>query len=52
MEYNTFNTVLRQPAMWKNLYFYQKSDALYQLTIIFCERYLPAFGDRTVDQMV
>lgn len=38
--------------MWKNLYFYQKTDTLYQLTVVFCQRFLPSFGDRTVDQMV
>ena len=44
--------VLRRTANWKELWFYQKSDALYQLTVIFCQRYLPRYGDRTVDQMV
>lgn len=44
--------VLRKPADWKNLHFYQKMDALFQLTFIFCRRFLPAYGDRTVDQMV
>ena len=52
MEYNTHNTVLRKPARWENLYFYQKSDALFQMTVIFCERFLPKHGDRTVDQMI
>ena len=52
MDYNTHNTVLRQPARWENLYFYQKSDALFQMTVIFCERFLPKHGDRTVDQMI
>ena len=37
---------------WENLHFYQKSDAIYQLTFCFCRRFLPAYGDRTVDQMV
>lgn len=44
--------VLRKTANWADLFFYQKSDALYQLTVLFCRRFLPAFGDRTVDQMV
>ncbi len=44
--------VLRQTANWADLYFYQKSDTLYQLTVLFCRRFLPAHGDRTVDQMV
>ena len=44
--------VLRQTANWKNLRFYQKADTLYQLTFAFCERFLPKYGDRTVDQML
>ncbi len=38
--------------MWKDLYFYRKSDAIYQLTVAFCRRFLPAHGDRTVNQMI
>lgn len=52
MEYNTKGKVLKKAVVWKNLYFYRKSDALYQLTVEFCKRFLPAHGDRTVDQMV
>ena len=52
MEYNTKGTVLKKPMVWKNLYFYRKSDAIYQLTVNFCKRFLPAHGDRPVDQMV
>lgn len=52
MEYNTKGKVLKKAVVWKNLYFYQKSDAIYQLTVEFCKRFLPAHGDRTVDQMV
>ena len=44
--------VLLEGANWKELRFYQKSEALYQLTFVFCERFLPKHGDRTVDQMV
>lgn len=44
--------VLREGSNWKELFFYQKADALYQLTFVFCKRFLPAHGDRTVDQMV
>ena len=44
--------ILRRAANWKNLRFYRKSDALYQLTVAFCRRFLPAKGNRTVDQMV
>ena len=44
--------VLLQGANWKELRFFQKSEALYQMTFVFCERFLPKHGDRTVDQMV
>ncbi len=44
--------ILRRAANWKNLRFYRKSDALYQLTAAFCRRFFPAKGNRTVDQMV
>lgn len=44
--------ILRKERNWENLYFYQKTDVLYQLTYAFCKRFLPAHGDRTVDQMV
>ena len=44
--------VLRDVVDWHHLHLYQKSDVLYQLTFIFCQRFLPKYGDRTVDQMV
>ena len=52
MEYDTKRKVLKKAVVWQNLYFYRKSDAIYQLTVEFCKRFLPRFGDRTVDQMV
>ena len=52
MEYDTKGKVLKKAVVWKELYFYRKSDAIYQLTVEFCKRFLPAYGDRTVDQMV
>ena len=45
-------SVLRKQTNWKNLWFYQKTVVLYQMTYVFTRRFLPAFGDRTVDQMV
>lgn len=45
-------SVLRKPTVYTELAFYQKSDVLIQLTKVFCERFLPRYGDRTVDQMV
>lgn len=44
--------VLKKPVIWKDLYIYRKSDVIYQLTVEFCKRYLPPYGDRTVDQMI
>lgn len=46
------STVLRPQSNWNDLFFYKKSEVLYQLTVRFCARFLPAHGDRTVDQMV
>lgn len=45
-------TVLRKQTNWKNLWFYKKTVVLYQMTYVFTRRFLPAYGDRTVDQMV
>lgn len=52
MEDNPKNQVLKKAVVWKDLFFYRKSDAIYQLTVEFCRRFLPPHGDRTVDQMV
>ena len=43
---------LRKPVVYTQLRFYQRSDVLYQLTQVFCSKFLPRYGDRTVDQMV
>lgn len=45
-------SVLRKATVYKDLHFYRKSEVLVQLTKAFCERFLPKYGDRTVDQMV
>jgi len=45
-------SVLKPQTNWENLYFYQKTVVLYQMTVVFCRRFLPKYGDRTVDQMV
>ena len=44
--------VFKKVARWQNLFFYQKADVLYRMTAVFCRRFLPKYGDRTVDQMV
>ena len=43
-------SVLRKNVPYNELFFYQKADAIYQLTYVFCQRFLPKYGDRTVDQ--
>lgn len=45
-------SVLRRGTVVEKLGYYRRSDILYQLTVVFCRRFLPKFGDRTVDQMV
>jgi four helix bundle suffix protein len=45
-------SIFRSVPKWQDLRFYQKSEVLYQMTYVFCERFLPKHGDRTVDQMV
>ena len=47
-----FKRIFRRVPKWQDLWFYQKSEVLYQMTFVFCERFLPKYGDRTVDQMV
>lgn len=44
-------SALRKPVVYTELRFYQRSDVLYQLTKVFCSKFLPKYGDRTVDQM-
>ena len=43
--------VLRKQANWEELFFYQKTVVLYQMTFDFTKRFLQR-GDRTIDQMV
>ena len=37
---------------YRSLIVYKKSDVIYEGTVMFCRRFFPAHGDRTVDQMV
>lgn len=46
------SSIFKHTANWRGLNLYHKSDVLYQLTGVFCRRFLPPYGDRTVDQMV
>lgn len=45
-------SALRRRTRYTSLRFYQRSDVLYQLTQVFCSRFLKQYGDRTVDQMI
>lgn len=36
---------------YRKLIAYRKSELIYQGTVVFCRRFLPVHGDRTVDQM-
>ena len=44
--------ILQNQTKWEDLFYYRKSVVLYQMTVVFCRRFLQKFGDRTVDQMV
>ena len=44
-------SVFRKATCWQGLNFFKRSEILYQLTIVFCRRFLPCRGDRMVDQM-
>ena len=37
---------------YRNLRVFHVTEALYDLTYTFCQRFLPHYGDRTVDQMI
>ena len=36
-----FKSIFRQVPKWQDLWFYQKTQVLYQMTYVFCERFLP-----------
>lgn len=46
------NNILKPQTEWKELFFYQKTVVLYHMTVAFCKRFFPRYGDRTVDQMI
>lgn len=43
--------ILLPHSGYKRLIVFRKSDIVYQGTVLFCKRFLPAHGDRTTDQM-
>lgn len=44
--------VLKAQSKWNTLYFYQKSDVIYQLAFAFCDRFIHLYKDRTRDQVI
>ena len=44
-------SIFKQVPKYKELNLYLKADVLVLLTDVFCKRFLPPYGDRTVDQM-
>ena len=44
--------VLAQQQNWNAMYFYQKSDVVYQLSFVFCDRFIDLYKDRTRDQII
>mgnify|MGYP004449804645 FL=1 len=44
--------VLKVQAEWKTLFFYQKSDVIYQMAFAFCDRFIHLYKDRTRDQVI
>lgn len=51
-EVPSYESIFRKGHNWQTLLFFQKADTLYQMTFVFCDRFLPLHGDRTRDQMV
>lgn len=45
-------TVLGKQTNWEELYFYQKADVVYQLSFVFCDRFIHLYKDRTRDQVI
>lgn len=44
--------VLKSQTQWENLFFYMKSDVIYHLAFVFCDKYIHLFKDRTRDQVI
>ena len=44
--------VLKGQVQWKNLFFYQKADVVYQMSFAFCDRFIHLYKDRTRDQVI
>ena len=48
----TPSKVLKGQTIWKSMFFYQKSDVLYQMSFAFCDRFIHLYKDRTRDQVI
>lgn len=48
---NKPKSIFKCVANYRGLHIYQKAEVLVIITAIFCKRFLPRYGDRTVDQM-
>ena len=49
---NGTSGVLKTQTNYDALYFYQKSDVVYQLSFAFCNRFIHLYKDRTRDQVI
>ena len=45
-------SVLGRQTKWEDLFFYQKADVIYQLSFVFCDRFIHLYKDRTRDQVI
>ena len=46
-----YTSIYKKVPRYKDLHLYKKANTLVLLTDMFCKRFLPPYGDRTVDQM-
>lgn len=49
---NEEKRIIMPSGGYRNLIVFKKSEVIYQTTVFFCKKFLPPFGDRTVDQMI
>ena len=49
---NNVPSVLGRQTKWEDLFFYQKADVIYQLSFVFCDRFIHLYKDRTRDQVI
>lgn len=49
---NKIPTVLNKQTNWQEMFFYQKSDVIYQIAFVFCDRFIHLYKDRTRDQVI